>query len=856
MGIAVDSAGNAYVAGETHSSDFPTTIPDIWVPGVSNGFVSKVDCTKSGAESLIYSTVLGGSNDDSVRGVAVDAQGNAYVTGETNSPNFPIVNAVQPIDHGVFQTTDGGNTWTTLSVSELITALAIDTTTSPRTLYAGSGCCGVLKSIDGGRNWGPINIGLPEIDERIRVKALAVSPADPSTLYVSTNGGIFKIVDGGASWTDFNAGIASGDFAAFLAFDTRTSPATLYAGSQSGLYKVSDGGSSWSLTAHPAPLEGGWSFDRFVWFMAMDPHTSPSTLYTLDSSLTVRKSVDGGNTWAEIRVGPDSDFWFFFGIDPATTPATLYGLFGYGSVWRSTDGGNSWEDLGSPPYSFYDFGAITADTTTVPSTLYLRSLSGYNTFLLRSTDRGYTWTPSFLPEYSTNGIGAIAIDTAAATAGSPSPVYVGTLGDRNDAFVSKVNASGSALLFSTGLGGLKEDRGRAIALDSSGNIYVAGAAGSTFPTVHAFQSTAIEGGNPTAAFVVKLGDAALPSSSTGPAATQMVVPTGTLELTLPNVTGSTTGAAPTVAVNPLDDAATANLQLSNNLGAYEISTTATYDTSGYNSDPTLGIKIAFTVPTVNDEAIFDGLVITHGEDQNGDHVIQPEEMVRYDGSVSPSKVTYHDFATRTVWVYVPSLSPFVIVKSPIAQQILWSNPAPIIHGTALGTAQLNATVLGPAGGLPTGALTYTPAAGTVLGPGHNTLRVDAAATADYRAALATVTLDVRYDWSGVLQPINADGSSVFKLGRTVPVKFQLANASAGLTNAVATFSYRKISNTAGSVNESDPVVTPTSGNQFRYDPTAHQYIYNWSTQGLTSGTYELRIDMGDGLIRTVRIALR
>jgi hypothetical protein len=340
----------------------------------------------------------------------------------------------------------------------------------------------------------------------------------------------------------------------------------------------------------------------------------------------------------------------------------------------------------------------------------------------------------------------------------------------------------------------------------------------------------------------------------GPAATQMVAPTGAMEVTLPNITGSSSGAAPVVTVNPLDASETANLQLSNNLGAYEISTTATYDTSGYASDPTQGIKIMFTVPTVNDPAIFDGLVVTHGEDQNGDHIIQVNEMVRYDGSVSPSKVTYHDFATRMVWVYVPSLSPFVIVKSPVAQQILWSNPAPILHGTPLGSAQLNATVLGPAGGLPTGALTYTPAAGTVLAPGHNTLRVDAAATGDYRPASATVALDVRYDWSGVLQPINADGSSVFNCGRTIPVKFQLVNASAGITNAVATFSYRRLTGSSGTVNESDPVETPTSGNQFLY--SGSHYQFNWSTKGLATGTYELRIDLGDGLVRTVCIALR
>ncbi len=137
---------------------------------------------------------------------------------------------------------------------------------------------------------------------------------------------------------------------------------------------------------------------------------------------------------------------------------------------------------------------------------------------------------------------------------------------------------------------------------------------------------------------------------------------GTLELDFPNITGSTTGNPPVTTVDPLSSTTTANLTLSNNLGAYDIKTTATVNTSGYATDPTQGIKLTFTVPVVNDESVFNALVITHGEDQNADGIIQPNEMIPYNGTVDPNKVTGHDFATRTVWVYVPSLSPFVIVK--------------------------------------------------------------------------------------------------------------------------------------------------------------------------------------------------
>ena len=73
------------------------------------------------------------------------------------------------------------------------------------------------------------------------------------------------------------------------------------------------------------------------------------------------------------------------------------------------------------------------------------------------------------------------------------------------------------------------------------------------------------------------------------------------------------------------------------------------------------------MPTVNDPAVFNNLVVTHGEDSNGDGIIQPGEMIPYNGTVDPNKITYRDFASRTVWVYVSSFSPFVIVKGAADQ---------------------------------------------------------------------------------------------------------------------------------------------------------------------------------------------
>jgi hypothetical protein len=100
--IAVDSAGAIYVAGETDSTDFPTT-PGAFDTsnngGTNDAFVAKLDASSS---TLVYSTFLGGTHTDYADAIAVDSPGRAYVAGYTGSSSFPTT-------PGAFDTSyDGG----------------------------------------------------------------------------------------------------------------------------------------------------------------------------------------------------------------------------------------------------------------------------------------------------------------------------------------------------------------------------------------------------------------------------------------------------------------------------------------------------------------------------------------------------------------------------------------------------------------------------------------------------------------------------------------------------------------------------------------------------------------------------
>lgn len=98
FGIAVDTAGNASVTGWTYSANFPTVSAlQPRLAGVQNAFVAKLNAA---GNALLYSTYLGGSGASSGTGIAVDAAGNAYVTGDTTSLNFPVVNAFHSSNAG------------------------------------------------------------------------------------------------------------------------------------------------------------------------------------------------------------------------------------------------------------------------------------------------------------------------------------------------------------------------------------------------------------------------------------------------------------------------------------------------------------------------------------------------------------------------------------------------------------------------------------------------------------------------------------------------------------------------------------------------------------------------------------
>ncbi|HEX3744838.1 MAG TPA: SBBP repeat-containing protein [Bryobacteraceae bacterium] len=469
-GVALDSAGNVLVTGQTYSTDLPVmNAYQATLGGRFDAFVLKLDPTGK----MVYSTYLGGSQGDSPAAIATDGAGAAYIAGYTESSNFPGQTSISSTTQGfvVKLSANGSLAYSYEPANAVISAIAVDASgsayiagnlalgntqafvlklspdgskvtyqkdfgasqaTSPTAIaidatgsayVAGNttsvdfpvvnpvqptlGARPLWKSTDGGNTWTPID-NLPFAV----VQALVDDPAAPQTLYAAASDtGAFKSIDGGKTWTAIDNGIAERSLSQMAI--PPSNPSTLFAGTSLGhVYRTTDGGADWSLVE---------SFPGAVTGLAIDPQ-KPSTVYTLSPQPSTLPSPppdtvskDDGATWNAFTPAPFGIVQFL--VDPVTE-GTLYAYSGATAVccfglvqsmlYRSTDGGATWQDMnvGAP------LPAPVADPTTKPATIYAGSGA-------RSSDGGNTWVPLTPPPAI-----AEASTTAMATDPQTGAVYI------------------------------------------------------------------------------------------------------------------------------------------------------------------------------------------------------------------------------------------------------------------------------------------------------------------------------------------------------------------------------------------------------------------------------------------------
>ncbi len=472
-GIAVDAAGNVYVAGWTDSTDFPLTAPGSLPVASPCVFVAKLDPAGS---NLIYADYLGGSNEDYGFAVALDSSNNVYVTGSTASSDFPVVNPYQGTYPGGF------------------------------------------------------NVFLSKIS------------ADGSSLLYST---FF-----GGTGSDLPHSIVV-DFAGNMIIGGYTSSTDL---PTANAYQP-------TVSANQGGLYGNYGF---LTKFSPDGLSLVYSTYLAGSS-NMQLNCGGTPCWSEpdnsingVVVDTVGNVYVAGNTNTYDFPVTVGAYSTANSNQQNSEVGfvSKFNNAGNLQYStyFYDpnglVTVITAIAVDASASAYVTGLSlGSGTFPLTSTSicdpavSGQGCNYAFVTKldatastllYSTflgpnNNASPVAIaldgnNDAYVLAATPVNLFstvngLENYGSGDDLLIVEIDPVASTQLFATYFGGNSNDEPLGMAIDGGGNIYVAGATDSSdFPvTQSAFQGAP---GGSTDAFILKIGPATAPAATLSPSVLQ------------------------------------------------------------------------------------------------------------------------------------------------------------------------------------------------------------------------------------------------------------------------------------------------------------------------------------------------
>ena len=444
FGIAVDSVGNTYVTGRTSSADFPTMNPlqPTFAGGPYDVFVTKLNATGS---ALVYSTYLGGSGDEFGYGIAVDGAGNAYVTGWTTSTDFPTINPFQP--------TYGGNSDAFVAkINPAGSALVYSS------YLGGSGN-------DGGDSIAVDSAGNVYVTgSASSTNFPTVSPLQPTYGGGNSDAFVAKInATGSALVYSTYLGGSGDDLGLGIAVD-----------SAGNAYVTGGAGSTNFPTKNPLqPTYGGGFSDAFV-----SKINAAGTALVYSTFLGGSKSEDGN----EIAVDSAGNAYVTGSTNSSDFPATP------GAFQMTCNGGSNCATYGDAFVS-----KLNASGSALVYSTYLGG-TGLDTSISIAVDSGGNAYVTGLTESADFPTTPAAFQTKCRS------IHCGRYGD---AFVTRLNTSGSALVYSTYLGGGGYDAGLGFALYSAGDAYITGFTASTdFPTKNPLQPT--YGGGLEDAFVAKI----------------------------------------------------------------------------------------------------------------------------------------------------------------------------------------------------------------------------------------------------------------------------------------------------------------------------------------------------------------
>ncbi len=492
--IAVDSNGNAYVTGDTLSLDFPIT-GGAYQPTLTGSVDVFITKFNPTGSALIYSTYLGGSSVDHASAIALDSSGNAYITGDTNSADFPTT-------PGAFQTIFGFG-----AKDAFVTKLNA------------TGSALVYSTFLGGND---LDFGY----------GIAVDSSGNAYITGQTSSNNFPTTVG-AFQTALN-----GSSDAFVTKFNSTGSAPLVYSTYLGGSNGNKGNAIAIDSSGNAYITGQTSSNNFPTTAGAFQTAQPSNI----NSAFVTK------------------------LTPVSLAPLIYSTYLGGSGNSSANGTSIAVDSNGNAYvtgtTFFDFPITSGAFQTVFSgngDAFVTKFNATGSTLIYSTYLGGSDVVSGSSiALDNNGNAYITGMTTSIDFPVTPTAFQPTLKGATDAFITKFNATGSALVYSTYLGGTINNIGHAIAVDSNGNAYITGETISNdFPTtLGAFQM--VYGGNDDG-FVTKFAigtptiNSITPISGTGNGGTPVTI-TGT---NFSNATAVFFGAIPATFIIDNDNQITA-----------------------------------------------------------------------------------------------------------------------------------------------------------------------------------------------------------------------------------------------------------------------------------------------------------